>query len=121
MKAILHYLSQPLFRTGTCMTTTCILCSVAILWLPEMFTFLSLTRCHLFTAGCCLILNFKHNCIIIFTTDKLQRFSKSIMAECQKTTLALLSSTSGNPALLISVLKSVITELQVFSVTSCFE
>lgn len=101
--------------------TTCILCSVAIPWLSEIYTFLSLTRCHLFTARCCLMLNFKHNCIIIFTTNKLQRFSKSIMTECQKTTLKLLSSTSGNPAFLISILKSVITAMQVFSVTSCFE
>lgn len=51
---------------------------------------------------CGLTYNLKLNSIIVFTTDTdLYRFSKSIMTDCRRPSLQLLSSTTGDPALLM--------------------
>lgn len=66
--------------------------------------------------ACCLTYNLKNECIFVFTTYKLYRFSKSVMTVCQRPSLKLLSSTNRDPGLLILILKPVKREFQLFSV-----
>lgn len=65
---------------------SCILCNVAIsLCLELYFCPWAAAACsHQDSIGCCLKYDFKWNCIIVFITEKVYRFSKSIINDYQR-------------------------------------
>lgn len=64
---------------------SCILCNLAISLLNLYFCpWTAAASSHQDSTGCCLEYDFKPNCITVFITDKLYRFSKFIMTDYQK-------------------------------------